>query len=180
MERKFAKWPVPSFRRSLVGSVALVLITVACGQEHQIPAAPTIPESSPPSPSSSALPPSADGPDGLYRGHLPFALVFASSGEAHTVWLEIARQGQALRGKWYVQGSCCEGGVVNGTFDGASGSDTFGRIKLRLPSVDFDLGLDAAVTSADDGSFAGQLFFCQNDDCSDRRGGTGPVMFIRQ
>jgi hypothetical protein len=180
MALTFAKWHVPSFRRSLVGSVALVLITIACGQEHQISAGPTIPESSPPSPSSSALPPSTDGLVGLYRGHLPFALVFASSGEAHTVWLEIAPQGQTLRGNWYVQGSCCEGGVVSGTFDNAAGSVTFGTLKLRLFSIDFDLGLDAALTSADGSSFAGQIFFCQNDECSDRRGGTGRVTFIRQ
>jgi len=95
------------------------------------------------------------------------------------VWLEIAQRGQTLGGDWYVQGSCCEGGAVNGTFDDAEESGTFGTLKLRLPSVDFDLGLDAAVTSADGSSISGEIFFCQNDECSDRRP-TGPVTFIRQ
>ena len=100
-------------------------------------------------------------------------------GEAHSVCLEIERQGGTLGGHWYVQGVRCEGGVVNGTFDDAAGSGLLGRLKLRLPSVDYDLGLDAALTSADGSSFSGELAFCQNDDCSDR-GPSGPVTFVRQ
>jgi hypothetical protein len=100
-------------------------------------------------------------------------------GEAHTVCLYIARRGETLGGNWHVQSSCCEGGVVSGTFDDAAESDTLGILKLRLPSVDYDLGLDAAVISIDGSSFSGEMFFCQNDDCSDR-GPTGPVTFIRQ
>src|SRR5215470_7797468 len=137
MELTFGKWHFLSSRRPLVAAaLALALITVACGQEHQIPAGPTIPESSPPSTPSADLPPSAVLPgsalNGLYRGRSPFAFVFASGGEAHTVWLEIAQRGQTLGGDWYVQGSCCEGGAVNGTFD-AEESGTFGTLKLRLP-----------------------------------------------
>jgi hypothetical protein len=158
----------PSFRNPLVVvALAVAQITVACGQQHQVPAGPTGPGSAPPSVSPSELPPfarafpavpSGSGLNGIYKGHSPFALVYASGGEAHTVWLEIARRGNAVGGDWYVQGSCCEGGVVNGTFDDATGSGTFGTLKLRLFSIDFDLGLDAALTSADGSSFAGQIF----------------------
>jgi hypothetical protein len=100
-------------------------------------------------------------------------------GEAHTVCLKIARQGESVGGDWYLQGACCEGGVVNGTLDNTAGSATLGRLKFRLPSVDYDLGLDVAVTSADASSFSGELAMCQSKDCSDR-GPTGPVTFIRQ
>jgi hypothetical protein len=193
MELIFGKWHFLSSRRPLVAAaLALVLITVACGQEHQVPVGPTGTESPPPLFPSTELPPSAcafssvraaipfgSGLNAIYRGHSPFALELSPDGEAHTVCLEIERQGETVAGDWYAQGSCCEGGAVNGTFVAAGENDTLGKLKLRLASVDYDLGLDAAVTSADGSSFSGEIFMCQNDDCSERRP-TGPVTFIRQ
>jgi hypothetical protein len=181
----------PSHRLLVAVALALGLITVACGQEHRLPAGTTIPGS--PSPAvqrfpSTELPasacvfpdaPAGSGLNGIYRGHSPFALALSLDGEAHTVCLKIARQGESVGGDWYLQGACCEGGVVNAMLDDTAGSATLGRLKLRLPSVDYDLGLDAAVISADASSFSGELGMCQSKDCSDR-GPTGPVTFTRQ
>jgi hypothetical protein len=55
-----------------------------------------------------------------------------------------------------------------------------GLISVRVCLFVRSRGNSAWVTSADGSLFSGEIFFCQNDDCSDRRGGTGPVTFIRQ